>query len=522
MSTEITDIGNNFLLLNPSDEFYYYSLTAYIVLCVIINLYLIIPPCFVWLFRNVNHIQTRNYALLLLQCFFCIILCNQWLGQIRLFGSIASRHTTFETAFGCASTFYLAYFFFPMLLLTFFMRAAQCVLSEAMSQSILRKLDGTGTLQRKKYRSCDRFVHQIFRYLMIREVYSRPDSSGTSATASPDTSQLFLTSRNNSEDFTMSKVNNFTVFRNYGALFLVEIALLLIAIVPNLGNIPYCNVLAMFMPLYALIVPAPFLIIPLLFVMRDVKDNFHIKFGLGFSFACMLVGAIFYFIAEFPIWIFGYTYIRGVTFLLVATLLVHSIDIVLPTYRAYRHMKQSGQGEKEGTDNMSLDQVINHPVLWLQFQQQVISDYAGENAQFINDYRKIMSKIKSVEESHFPHVMKGSLKIKTTISINSTDQLPSSTLASSTGHVVTPSHIHVMLQSMIRNYIAPGAPFELNISGKVRSSIMEEVKTGKAEGKLLTPDILEPVFKEVKKNLEMNSWPRFQATLRNRGSREIL
>ncbi|KAI9140394.1 hypothetical protein BKA69DRAFT_1125803 [Paraphysoderma sedebokerense] len=385
-----------------------------------------------------------------------------------------------------------------------------------MSRTMLQNLDGKGAPKRKNYGKLDRYAHLVFRYLFTRAVYERNSSNeSSSATNSSNASQLFLNSAVNPEEFTMAKVNNSALLRIYAAAFLGEIMLALIPILATISDIQYCNIYTMYIPLYVLLIPAPLFSILLLFVMRDIQDNFHIKFGLAFSFGCILCSQVFYFIAEYPIWIYGYTHIRGVTFLLIAILLVYTVDTVVPVYRAYLQTKTSASVRKDDQDNLTLDQVIDHPVYWVQFQQQIVRDYAGENSQFINDYKRIVAKLKPIESQ-----LSSTAAAKADTKNNVLDQSsPFSAPAIPANQGANSTHIHTMIQEIIRNYISPGAPFELNISGKARSSLMGEDKNRKAEGTLLTLQLLEPILKEVKKNLETNSWPRFRATLKNGGNK---
>ncbi|KAI9140395.1 hypothetical protein BKA69DRAFT_527218 [Paraphysoderma sedebokerense] len=499
MSTRILDIGDNFLLLNSTDEFYQTTLAIFIALSILINLYILIPPFFIYYYRRVNHIQTRNYTLLFLQCFMCIPLCNLWLARIRPFGSIAYRSSLFRSLYGCEATFFVTYLFFPLALLTLFMRLGHFVLSEAMSQSIMQRLDGKSL--HRKHNIFDRFMFISLRYILIRNVYNRhrPTDSGTTSVQS-------LPPEGISQNDTMAKVSTIAVLRNFAVTIIIEVALMAVAILPHRNNVPYCDTRAIFTPLYILIVPSPLISILLLYLIRDMQDKFGIKSGLIITFCSMFINIILYFVAAFPTWYIGYTYINGVAFLLFGTLVVLTVDVVLPVYRAYRHIKHNSVRIKGGKDKLSLEQVMEDPALWAQFQQQVISDFAGENIQFINDYRKLVSKNKLDDDSTARKILDN---------VTPVEQPTASPIDSKKSPTDT-----MRIELLARNYIIPGAPFELNISGKVRSSVIEQVKACRANGGNITVTILDPVMKEVKKNLEMNSLPRFQAEL-NRKSAEM-
>ncbi|KAI9140392.1 hypothetical protein BKA69DRAFT_1080783 [Paraphysoderma sedebokerense] len=551
MSYNVTDIGNNFLVIDFSPEFYNISYIVFITSLIFVNLYFIIPSFFIYKYRHVNHIQTRSVPLLFLQGIIAIPLCNFWVARIRMFGSIAYHHSIFAYIFGCGPTFYITYLFLPLLLLTFYMRAAHYVLTEELSYSILWKIDnfginGTGkrrqTMSRKKYRVLEKYARKIFKFMLIRDIYKHhTNSSGqigssnyswttnlkifgiteedagnkvpigelnsTKPTSSTSTSQHELPSA-------MGKVNGTAILRTYCVMLVIEIVAMLIAILPRLNHIDYCDLQPMFMPLYVLVTPSPLFCLLLLFIIRNSRDNFGIKFDLGFAFSAMIIGSVLHFITSYPIWKWGYTYIYGTIFLLLITMLIHFVDVIVPLFRAHRHVRylrhcHRQKGITNSEEKLTIDKAIDDAMLWEQFQLQIVKDFAGENAEFINDYKKVMEKYQQLLSIQSQQGTGGTNQHNGSPQSQSQSQSPEKQSASTQKKQVTMVLINQMIQNILRNYILPGSPFELNITAKLRSSVVEEVKTKLGEGKNVSPDILDPVFDEVKKILEMNSWLRF-------------
>ncbi|KAI9143318.1 hypothetical protein BKA69DRAFT_1063490 [Paraphysoderma sedebokerense] len=266
----------------------------------------------------------------------------------------------------------------------------------------------------------------------------------------------------------------------------------LIAVLPQLPNVPYCDTTHIYTPLHVLLLPAPIIAIACMLAIRNANDNFGIKTELVSTFIIVFISSTMYYATTlfkfFPI---VDTYFGGVPFLFLGGLIFQYFSVISPLYRAYKHTHQVSEPSKI-QPKFTIDQALENPTLWAKLQQQIIKDFAGENAEFINDYKHLLRKQQAVDE------------FKRAASLNPNSLSPLSAATS-------PTLIHDAICKIIQNYVIPLSPLELNISSATRAFVLEEQKKSKS----LSPAVLEPVYREVVRNIESNALPRLLENMKN-------
>ncbi|KAI9143677.1 hypothetical protein BKA69DRAFT_1123087 [Paraphysoderma sedebokerense] len=299
-----------------------------------------------------------------------------------------------------------------------------------------------------------------------------------------------------------TSVNMKNVFKIILVFFIFEVMVLVATIVTSknrfLANpritLGECDqkhdIIYGFLGYYALLLST---IVFALWELKKVKDSYYVKAEIVSCLVISGIGFAIYFICYFlpPTSSAAYhSYVPSAITLLIC----HSLSVTAPMILAFRHDRHI---ERASVDNekISFDRVLSNPALFQEFKVQLAKDFSIENGFFYEDYLEFCTLYSS---SSSTSILPRSLSQGKLLSASSskTSLSPSS--------LYTPAVLS-KLYKIYRTYIAPEAPMELNVDGKLRKMAQQSVN----ETGVLSIEVLDNIKEEVKKNMMLNSFPKF-------------
>jgi len=588
--------------------------TEFYALLMLLNLYFILPAIFIYKYRNVDYIYFRGWNILLIGTLFYLPSINVYLARLPRYLPLSPYSSLFMFLKECKISFVIISI--PTMVPFFlnFLRNGQLVIlcyhQQIINHQSSFSFDTISVLDRKflsffkhlytqKFKDHPLFTNSDENRLQLQICKDRGgggsqgeggshgemagsigSSQGSSDTTACSESNSLNHHRLASNEM-VGRVNNTALVKSIVLFIFFELCCILIVFsIKRFQDFSFCKrVNVIYVPPTIFVMTYFWIVAPILYyILRNLSDKFGMKFELQLYIISGWVAIALYIYTNLTPNPFLRREVGDIFWFLIWFILNQYLSVVQPLIRTFIHINLA---RKKKSRKITLPDVLDDPILWEKLERQINSDFASENAQFINEYRELMKRAEGSDVFLFaPNASpllkkKSATKTANSSSSSSSNSSPnasptihfnlfhffrsrnhpyrhsppysassSSTFSSSSSNVVSypryyhhhygPDHhhhhhrsnaacggmmgmpvsaemTHQRIIAIIRKFIIPGSPCELNINWKTGQSIIQKLKDYKEgrSGHLLRPSDLDRVLNEVMHNILANSWPRF-------------